>query len=163
MRSYIGKMRTRENEAFNDQVADILESDPQLIVRRRVEKVGHTRIERSPGQPLGHIDVLAIDPRRRRIKAIEAKDFEQARTPFELANEIEKLFEGEDSTIRHHMERIEWLQEHTKELLEWLEVDPRSGRWSVEGIIVVSRPLVTPHFADSPLPVFDVDDLRPPE
>lgn len=159
MRSYIGTMRTRENEAFNDQVADILATNPQLIVQRRVEKVGQTRIERSPGQPIGDIDVLVIDPRRRRITAIEAKDFEQARTPYELANEIEKLFEGEDSTIRHHMERIEWLQEHTKKLLEWLEVDPGNGRWIVEGIIVVSRPLVTPHFADSPLPVIDVDAL----
>lgn len=91
--------------------------------------------------------------------AVETKDFEQARTPFELSNELKKLFEGEDSAVHHHSERIDWLRDHLDEVLQWLGLEPGGGKWRVEGLIVVSRPLVTPYFTDSPLRVVTVEEL----
>ena len=160
MRSYIGSMRSKETEAFNDEVADAFATREGLVVRRRVDQIGSARIERSPAEPLGDVDVLVLDVRRRHVLAVETKDFEQARTPFELSNELEKLFQGEDSAVHHHSERLEWLDAHLDEVLRWLGVEGRSGGWSVEGMIVVSRPLVTPYFTDSPFRVLTIDDIE---
>ncbi|WP_040584364.1 hypothetical protein, partial [Sedimentibacter sp. B4] len=51
------------------------------------------------------IDVLAVHPATRSIIAVEAKDFEVARTPAEIASELEKLFAGKGekkATIELH-------------------------------------------------------------
>lgn len=160
MRSYVGSMRAVETEAFNDEVANTFALREGLIVKRRVERIGSERIERSPAEPRGDVDVLVLDSRRRRVLAVETKDFEQARTPFELSNELGKLFEGEDSALHHHSERLEWLQDHLEEVLKWFGVEDRSDKWRVEGLIVVSRPLVTPYFMDSPIRVLTIDDIE---
>lgn len=81
MRQFIGRIRSTEPEQFNDEVAEIFEAVPDVFVRRRVKKIGHGRLTRTNGQDLGDIDVLVIHPARRRILAIETKDFEVARTP----------------------------------------------------------------------------------
>jgi hypothetical protein len=160
MRTYMGTMRHQEGEAFNDLVAEVFESRPGLIIRRRVKKIGPLRIERSRGEPLGDVDVLVVDPGSRRIQAVETKDFELARTPAELRRELAELLQGGDSAASLHTERIEWLRSHVPAILDWLGIDDPANRWRVEGLIVTSRVLLGPHVADSPFEVSTLDQLR---
>ena len=109
-------------------------------------------------EPLGDVDVLVVDTRRHRVLAVETKDFEQARTPFKLSNELKKLFDGR-LRWNHHSERIDRLRDHLDGVLQRLGLEEGAGKWGVEGLIVVSRPLVTPYFTDSPLRVMTVEEL----
>jgi hypothetical protein len=73
MRKMIGELHVRDGEEFNDAVADVYEGFEGWIVKRRVGKVAGRRIKRERGQPLGDVDVLAADPKRRILWAVEAK------------------------------------------------------------------------------------------
>lgn len=159
MKQYITKIRQRQNSAFNDRVADIVESLAGFVVRSRVERINSDRIERSRSQPLGDIDVLALDKVKCVVFPIEVKDFEQARTPAEFANEAKKLFGGELSAASRHGERIEWIRQHLDDVLDSFGVVGRRGEWRVEGLIVVSRPLATPYIVGSSTRVLVIDGL----
>lgn len=159
MKRFIGDMRTKESEAFNDQVADFLQEQEGVIVRRRVKKIGSLRIEDVKGEQLGDVDVLVANPRRRRVFALETKDFELARTPFELANEVAKLLSGDNSAVAHHQKRVHWLRRHIPEVCKWLSVPEGRGKWRVEALIVVSQRLLSPYIQRSPIRVVTLEEL----
>ena len=145
MKRFVGTFRRSDDEAFNDEVADLLEIVPGAIVKRRVKKLGKQRIAES-GADLGDIDVLVVVPSKRTIVLVEAKNFEVARTPQELANEVQKIFEGEKSTQKLHAKRVRWVGENVAALLDWLGVavtHPRA-KWTVFGVIVTSEHLLAP-------------------
>jgi hypothetical protein len=151
MKAFISRMRHDVAEAFNDRVAATLDL-PDTHVKRRVKKIGNSRIARDDGQDLGDVDVLVVNPRKRLITAVETKDVEIARIPPELANEIKRLLEGDDSAMHKHGDRVTWLRKHVPEILTWFGV-PKTGRWRVQGLVVASRDLITPLAQDSPLPL----------
>lgn len=160
LRAYMGAMRHQEGEAFNDLVAEVYEGRPNIIVRSRVKKIGKLRIERARGETIGDVDVLVADTVARQILAIETKDFEIAKTPVELRNELQKLVHGDGSAVNHHTERIEWLRGHVPEIVDWLGVNDSAHRWRVDGLIVTSRSLLGPYIAQSPIEVMTLEDLR---
>lgn len=147
MARYLGSVRSDENDAFNDLVAEHFEQRG-LVVRRRVDRIGKSRVARPNGEDLGDIDVLAADPKRRTLWAVEAKDFELARTPAELKNEVDKLIGGDGSAVARHGERLEWLNQHLGETLDWLGTSHGPAPWKIRGLIVVSRDLLSPHLHD---------------
>lgn len=158
MKAFMSRVKNRESEAFNDAVADIF-AERGLVVRRRVDKIGSLRIEDVPGEPLGDIDVLVADSKGRRLLAVETKDFELARTPFELSNEVEKLFFGNHSAVARHEKRAKWLERHVREVCEWLGVTQGRSKWRVEALIVISRSLMSPYIKKSPIRVLPVESL----
>lgn len=159
MSQFLGSVRSAETDAFNDAVADHLR-DQGCEVRPRVTKIGNLPIVRDNGEDLGDIDVLAADARRKILWAVEVKDFEVARTPAELKNEVQKLTDGEQSAAARHAERLAWLHRHLAPAIEWLKLDA-SRRWKVRGLIVVSRDLLGPHLHDRlDIPVVSYRDLR---
>jgi hypothetical protein len=96
------------------------------------------------------------------VVAVEAKDFEIARTPTEIAGELEKLFKGKKgkkSTVDLHARRLNWLGENLAEVVRSLGEDPKEGEWHAVGRIVTSDPLVTPLVETSPLPIIPFVDL----
>ena len=149
------------NDAFARSVADRLQH-LGMATQVSVKKVGRHRIVDSSGHDLGDIDVLAADPATRSIIAVEAKDFEIARTPAEIANELEKLFLGrkdKKSTIELHGNRIDWLLRHVNDAIVTLHQEGDEGGWQVIGLVVTSDPLLTPLVRSSPIPVVPFDDL----
>jgi hypothetical protein len=159
MKNFISHVRSERSEEFNDEVAELFKQTESCIVRMRVKKIGSRPIEDVKGQPLGDIDVLAVYPRKRKILAVETKDFEMARTPFEFSNEADKLFSGNKSAVALHQRRIDWLQRHAKEVYEWLCPEQARGTWRVEGLIVISRRLATPYLQRIPMKVVAFEDL----
>jgi hypothetical protein len=161
MKQCISEARGKINDAFARSVSTRLQR-LGMTTRVSVTKIGKRRIVDSSGNDLGDIDVLAIHAASRSILAVEAKDFEIARTPAEIANELEKLFsgkKGKKSTIELHSKRIDWLRQHLDDVILSLGADGGTAPWRVIGVVVTSDPLITPLVSSSTLPVIPFDDL----
>jgi len=164
MKQVMSVVRNEQTKEFNDEVADLLEQNPALTVRRRVKKIGKSKIQGEQGV-LGDVDVLVIDPRNFSIKVIECKDFALARVPHEMKNELDELFLGrnkknkrEKSAVEHHQERVDWIRNHLPEVLSEFGLD-FDATWAVEAMIVTDYELATPHLWSSPIPVVSLSEL----
>lgn len=146
MKRYITATRQLANRDFNRQVADLFRSEADLDVRENVKKVGRLRFARDNGQLIGDIDVLVIDRSHKVLLAVEAKDFEFARTPLELSNEVAKLLDGEGSALHHHLERLDFLRRQLSGVVRELGLPGRHGEWQVQGLIVTSHDLLAARF-----------------
>jgi hypothetical protein len=165
MKNLISEMQDRDAEGFNDLVAEFYESKPGWKVKRRVKKIAGRRIERAPGQDLGDVDVLAADPKTRTLWAVEVKDLAFARTPAELANELESTFQTKGkkrAALDIHQERVAWLRGNLTLTLCWLGVPPTNAkkRWKVEPLVVVDHELQSPYIVRSWIPVVPYRDLE---
>lgn len=146
MKRYITTTRQQGNDDFKREVADFCRSLGYSDVRENVTRFGRLRLTRRNGEDIGDIDVLVIDRSNKVMLAIEVKDFEFARTPFELSNEIAKLLEGRHSAAHHHHERLTFLRGHLGEILTELgDPGPPEG-WQVRGQIVTSADLFAAQF-----------------
>ncbi len=159
MQQAISQVNNKRGDAFNAQVAHFLEEETGLIIKSQVKKVGELRGQDGPP---GDIDVLMVNPRKRRMHLLECKDLAVARTPQEMANELQNMFQGKGgkkSVIEHHQKRVQWACEHLGQILTWLEL-PQSGKWKVEPLIVTKQRLFTPYLQRSPIPILSFDELR---
>lgn len=164
MTKFVSQTRRRINDQFAQQVARKLDH-LGFTTRLSVKKFGKTRVADPDGNDIGDIDVFAFHAASNAIVAVEAKDFEIARTPVEIANEVEKLFIGKKrkrSTVELHSRRIDWLRENIVIVADHLSL-PSSTRVKVLGAVVTSEPLITPLITPlmkkSPFPVIAIDDL----
>lgn len=158
MKKVISAINNARGEAFNDEVADQLQDNEDLVVKRRVKKVGSLR---GRAGPPGDIDVLVAHRRRHRLYLAECKDLALARTPRELANELVALFRGHEnkkSTVMKHKERARWAQEHLNEVLTWLDV-PFRGKWKVQPVLVFDYKPFSAYVEHSPVPVMSADEF----
>lgn len=146
MKHYIAAARREANDDFNRQVADIYRQAGCDDVRENVKRLGTVRLRRQNGEDIGDIDVLAIDCSHRVLLAVEVKDFEFARTPFELSNEVDKLLGDEDSAVSHHEERLAFIKANLPDVLTQLGIDDRPRDWQVQGLVVTSTDLMAAHF-----------------
>jgi hypothetical protein len=161
MKHFISDVRGKVTESFARSVAAKLEQ-LGMTTKLSVNKIGRQRLVDSKGQDLGDVDILAAHRPTRSVVAVEAKDFEIARTPTEIAGELEKLFKGKKgkkSTVDLHARRLNWLGENLAEVVRSLGEDPKEGEWHAVGRIVTSDPLVTPLVETSPLPIIPFVDL----
>lgn len=160
MTQFISRTRGRINDQFAQQTARKLES-LGFTTRLMVKKIGNRRLVDPTGNEIGDIDILAIHEETNVIVAVEAKDFEIARTPAEIANEVEKIFGGrmgKRPTVELHSRRIEWLHENSSAIAIDLGF-PANQPIKVLGAIVTSEPLITPLMRESQFPVIAIDDL----
>jgi hypothetical protein len=164
MKVYISQARRRINDDYAAGVAARLRS-LGLVAELSVSKIGGARVSDPDGLDLGDVDVLAWHPGTRTVLAVEAKDFEVARTPAEMSHEIAKLFRGkqgkkvERSTSYKHARRVDWLSSNLPTVLAHLGAEAGPNESSVVGVIVTSEPLVTPLVASSTIPVIPFADL----
>lgn len=165
MRKYIGRITAQAGKEFNENVAEVLREIGFADVRERVDKIGRLQLRRPDGNEMGDIDVLVVDRVRRSLLAVEAKDFEFARTPQELFNEVEKLIGDGNSASTHHLERVGFLRSHLPQVLAELGIKDDAGAWNVQGMVVTSVDLLGTHYLDASgrareLRLTSVDDLR---
>ena len=161
MQRFISAVRGKVNDDFAHSVERRLQN-LGMITRLGVKKIGTHRIVDLDGKDLGDIDVLAAHPDTGSIIAVEAKDFEIARTPAEIANELEKLFSGKSnkkSTIELHSRRVEWLRQHLAEAIADLGLAGAPTSWQAHSLIITSDPLITPLVRSSPIPIVAFDDV----
>jgi hypothetical protein len=149
--------RDAEALKFNDRVAELYRSRPELLVRVRVEKIGRLHLRRANNEKIGDVDVLVADSQRRWLLVVDTKHLLPGRAPHELRNELESTFAvggRKRSAVEHQLERVEWLKSHLTEVLATLGLrGQQSRRWRVQGVLITSEPLLAPFVSTVPLPV----------
>lgn len=161
MQDLMGKIHREDGEVFTQHIASLFEGFSSLIVKTNVKKIGKLRIG-APGNDLGDIDVLVVWPRKFRIFAIECKDLAIARTPKEMANELQELFRGNEkrvAVVTKHQRRCKWIKSHIKDLLETMRM-PTRDRWKVEPILVVNEEMLTPYLYSPPFRIFSLERFK---
>ncbi len=146
MRRYITRSRQAETAAFNDEVARAFNGAESSQVWKNVKRIGNVKLARPNGDEIGDIDVLVIDVAERVVLAVETKDFEFARTPFELQSEIKKLLGENDSAVTHHSERLTFLGDNWSRLHRELGLAGLPRDWQIRGLIVTSVDLIGARF-----------------
>jgi hypothetical protein len=149
MRKYIGGITAKAGKDFNESVAEVFREIGFVDVREQVDKIGRLQLRRPDGNEMGDIDVLVVDRARRSLLAVEAKDFEFARTPQELFNEVDKLIGEDGSASTHHLERVGFLRDRLPQVLAELGIADDAGRWDAQGMVVTSVDLLGTHYLDA--------------
>ncbi len=158
LKDWISKVQTDASDAFVRRVAEIFgDCFGPDNVRIEVNKVGGGRLG-PDGNELGDIDVLAIDESSRRVWLVECKDWGGARTPGELAGEIENLVGSDKSAIAKHKKRVEWLSQNVEPLLMDLDLADR-GEWTLDPLLVVSHSLMGPRLRETEFDVITAREL----
>ncbi|GFO81851.1 MAG: hypothetical protein A49_14780 [Methyloceanibacter sp.] len=160
MKALIGQSNHKRGESFNDDVADRLEEIGHVKVRRRVKKITPAGAKLNLAQ-IGDIDILCACRHLRRLAVIECKAFAMARTPAELAHELDEVFgDGSDkpSAVMRLMRRADWVRQHLPQTLEWLGL-ASTDRWQVVPYLVFDALPVSAYFQKAPLPVLTPDEL----
>ena len=155
MREFLGRIRVKEGEQFNNKVFDAIYKLSGVIVDKKVKKIDGTRIG-SPGNDLGDLDVISFFPKTKVLAVIECKDLEVGRNAVEMSRELEGLFIGNehrDSTITKHLRRVKWVTSNLHLFFKSYGIKDYT-KWKVEPLLVISSEMVTPHFYNSPIPVF---------
>lgn len=156
MKQVMQRIRQLEARDFEARVADTFKNrDPSLEVRPRVWSVNGVPIEAGPGKTLGDIDALVADRENRILMLAEAKDLALARTPIELARELEETFgTAPGSAANKHLKRTRWIKDRLPMVLSWLGIeDQQISRWVVQPLIVVDDVTMSPFVAQCPIPI----------
>jgi hypothetical protein len=159
LKKLMGAMRQDENRAFEQFVAFQLRAGGFEHVQASVRRFGGKRLLARDGADLGDIDAIGASVRTRTIVVVEAKDFETARTPAELANEADDLVRGGKSAVVRLLARADWVREHAGAVLAHLGVGGVASGWRVVPVVVVSRSLLSPRILDAEVPIVHADDL----
>lgn len=157
MRQFLGKRQNQAGKDFNRNVADIVRGHVGTHVKERVKKIGHFRLAN-----LGDIDVLALDAKRKQIVVIECKDLSVARTPHELATEVNELLHGspgERSDIAKHQDIVSWVKKHVPDVVGLFGIQPTKN-WKVASFLVVDQALMTAHLSACPVKVLTINQLK---
>jgi hypothetical protein len=161
MRSLLARFNQERGAAFTSDVQEVFERYEHLVVDSNIRKIGKTKIRTAEGKDLGDIDVIVINPHKRRVLVVECKDLSIARNPHEMANELQTLFVGANKppTIVRHQHRADWVESNLLLVLEHYGVDSE-GSWHVEPILVVSEEMLTPHIYRPTMPIVSFRRLR---
>jgi hypothetical protein len=159
MKALLGGIRQGANDAFEESVKQVLKKSGFSITAKRLSKIAGKRLLSSVGEDLGDIDVLGICPERKVICLAEAKDLELARTPVELANEVNSLLRDERSAKTRILPRVEWVERNLSLVLEHFKVDQNATGWRILPVIVTSQDLVTSRLFSEDISIICIDAL----
>lgn len=160
MAKLMGSIRQAENDDFEIRVVDCLAKSGFSHVDGGLKSVGGHRLVSTDGHDLGDLDGLAVDPARKLILTAEAKDFELARTPVELAAETIDLVTGSKSAAFKLDRRTAWVRQNVDKVFKHFDIQAAPDGWTVTPVIVTSRNLVSPRVVQSSITVRCIDDLQ---
>jgi hypothetical protein len=159
MKKLRGTIRQDQNKAFEREVAAVFAQSGMPVTGTGVKRISGQRLLSPDGADLGDIDAIALDPASKTIIVAEAKDFEVARIPAELANEAEHLLIGDKSAVRKLSRRAAWVESHLGLVLRHFSVAATATGWRVVPVIATSRSLVSPNVLEASVPVVTRADL----
>lgn len=144
---------------FRDEIKGICE---EHNLQASVEKHNAGAIQ-MPKKGLGPIDVFAVDRKRKRFLAIEAKNVGLRISPKEIATERD-LFLGKSpgdpkGYVQKLSRKLEWFMNNEQALKQEYDIK-RDETWNFEGMIITSNLLVTQHLAKSGMPILYVDHFE---
>lgn len=160
MKAALNKIRSAKGDSFELAVANGLKAAGLTGVRCRLSRIGRHDFRNIDGVNLGDIDAIGVDERNRRIYVVEAKDFEVARTPAELANEIDNLLTSDKAAVKRLALRADWVRRHVAPTLNELRIDAHRGSWTVLPLVVVDERLLSARMSTSETPIISISELE---
>ncbi|WP_109036428.1 hypothetical protein [Streptomyces rubrogriseus] len=159
MKKLMGSIRQEHNKEFEKEAQRALVRAGCSVTAHSVGKIAGRRLMSSQGHDLGDIDAMGINPRQRKIFVVEAKDFEMARNPSELANEADALLRGDKRATFKIARRAQWIRAPTwRPLNQFTDISDTRG-WSVVPVVVTSRDLMASRVLTSEVPVIVIHQL----
>ncbi|WP_412078853.1 hypothetical protein ACLF6K_36230 [Streptomyces xanthophaeus] len=159
MKKLMGSIRQEHNKEFEKEAQAALAAAGCPITAHSVAKIAGRRLVSPQGHDLGDIDAMGINPGQRKIFVVEAKDFEMARNPSELANEADALLRGDKSATFKIARRAQWIRTNMALTLNHFTGSSDARGWSVAPVVVTSRDLMTSRVLTSDVPVLAIDQL----
>ena len=158
MKQFLSKLNNVRGAGFNRSVASLLRNDSLIVVKENVKKISGL----SGLREIGEIDVLAAHSRKRRLFVLECKDLAMARTPHELALELDSLFVGiggKISIVSRLAMKTKWVESHLMDILRWMGL-PVIGKWRCQPMVVTDRELVTPRLRKCTMRILSIKQLE---
>ena len=157
MKSAMAADRDRDGARFETVVANAGLVAGATLARTRFKRAGRLDLSNVNGVDLGDVDVLLLTARGT-IVAIEAKSLQTARTPRELANEMERLVNGAKAAVVRIRQRVAVLEKHVPAIETALGL-PRVPRRPVVPLVVTDAPLLGSFLNESQVNIVAVGDL----
>jgi hypothetical protein len=158
LRRELGRIAKEEGAKFEEEVQDVIRA-AGWEAHRRVRRVDGDHMQRSDGETLGDIDVLAGSETSPILWAVECKSLNGSLSSAEVAREMTDHFRPEGkSSVAKHAERVAWMQERGVAAARLLGLSERADR-EVRGLIVTGREVVAPFIDEIPFEVVSVKQL----
>lgn len=143
MSTLIGRISDERGRVFNQLIVDMLIDMGVFRIFPNVKKINKKLIADKKGNTFGDIDVLIIDEEMNHIYIAEVKDFNFSRNPYEIQSEYQKMFvDGKKICYAtKHERRVNWIKEHMEDLM--IEYRLKNVAWKVNGLFIVSEPLIS--------------------
>ncbi len=155
MGKYIGKLNKRRGGIFEAGVFELYQKQSGIICHRSA-KIGPKDILQNKGGALGDIDIMLIDNESRKIILIEAKWFNECKTPYEAVDFEKKLKDN----LKEAVNRDNWAKSN-KALFEWYAKQPTAD-YQVASVMLTFNLNPTKFFRDdykTPLPIIWMRDV----
>ena len=156
-----GKILEHIGEEFNDYCFNYLKSNmPKLVFDKCVKSINNKRIQIVDHEPLGDIDILAIDKDKKRIYLIETKRFYYSRNPSELDNEITDMFLGtkkKKSFLEKELLRKQWVENHVNDVIAQYKLS--GNGWKVRYTFLTYKPLLSSEFVSMSINHIDLKSI----
>jgi hypothetical protein len=161
MKTLMGSIRQDHNKEFEKEAERALARAGCPATAHSLGKIAGRRLLSPQGHDLGDIDAMGINPKQKKIFIVEAKDFEMARNPSELANEADALLRGDKSAAYKIARRAQWIRTHLALTLNQFTSSSDTRGWDVIPVVVTSRDLMTSRVLTSEVPVMTIHELTP--
>lgn len=161
MRTLIGTITSLDGAEFVERVETEVRQQGFSFVRKHAKKFDGLRIAHG-GNDLGDVDLLVADTRSLKLFVLECKDLENARTPWELLHERDRMvgpLKKGKTTVEKHGLRAAWIQSNIETVLRSLGLTWTS-RWQVVAGIITSVELYGPAFGSSPMRIVSLMEIR---
>lgn len=144
LKKLIGKISDKRGNQFNDAVVEKFKKIESLIVDSKVQKINGKKIAGEDKNTLGDIDVLIINPRKKKIIVGEVKDFSFAKSPYEMQQQYIEVFCDTDKKLCYmskHKRRVGWIKEHMDDVIDHYHLS--KDNWRVDDVLVLSEPIIS--------------------
>jgi hypothetical protein len=162
MKSYIAKILRIKGEEFTNYVEKWFNKNSTWFIRKNVQ-VPIGSHNNSSSDNFGDVDVLAIDEKSGIIYSIECKNLNFGRNAREMANEIIRLYQGEEGEgpwILKHKNRDKWLKENFEVVIKNYSLSPK--QYEIKSFVLTSEaiPASFLHEFDPDIPIFSFNQLE---
>ena len=129
MKKYIGRLNNQRGNNFEAGIFELYNKNINNVICHRSAKIAPKEILQN-NEMLGDIDILLIDNEYHRILLIEAKSYNECKTPYEAIEDEKKIMKDMKKAIRRDI----WAKEH-RELFELYAKTP-TANYSVASILL---------------------------
>lgn len=156
MKKLKGKIADRRGKLFGLELSREIAKLSRYLSRIAVKRFDKQRMTRDNGEDIGDVDVAVLDITTKTFFPVEAKSLTVAKTPNELKNELDDLFDtkSRESAVNRHLERVEWLNAHIGAVLQEFGIyNEDVSQWTIKPIMVLEGNLLSRYLGASPFPV----------